>query len=186
MPFRVVASGEAEESDEGLPAADRVMAHARGKAREVAQRVGVPPGGAVLGADTEVVIDDRALGKAAGPDAARAMLAELSGRVHQVMTGVVLVTARGESEALEVAHVRFRDIDDPLMDWYLEKGEWQGRAGAYAIQGAGAALVEGVDGDPATIIGLPVARVAAMLAEVGLFPPRLQRGVHRAPGNSRT
>lgn len=170
MPFRVVASGEAEESDEALPAAERVMAHARGKAREVAARVGVPDGGAVLGADTEVVLGDRALGKAAGPDDARAMLASLSGRSHRVMTGVVLITARGESEALSVAEVRFREIDDPLMDWYLAQGEWQGRAGAYAIQGAGAALVHSVEGDPSAIIGLPVADVASLLRAEGLFP----------------
>ena len=167
----MVASAEAEESDEGLPAAERVMAHARGKAREVAARVGVPEGGAVLGADTEVVIDDRALGKAAGPDEARAMLAALSGRAHQVMTGVVLVTARGESEALSVAEVRFRDLDDVTMDWYLAQGEWQGRAGAYAIQGSGAALVQAVEGDPSAIIGLPVADVADLLRAAGLFPP---------------
>jgi septum formation protein len=171
VPFRVVASGEAEQSDEGLPAAERVMAHARGKAREVAGRVGVPDGGAVLGADTEVVLDGRALGKAAGPDEAREMLALLSGRDHQVMTGVVLVTARGEREALATAEVRFRDIDDALMDWYLAQGEWQGRAGAYAIQGAGAALVQHVAGDPTAIIGLPVGDVASLLRAEGLFPP---------------
>lgn len=167
----MVASTEPEESDAGLPAAERVMAHARGKAREVAARVGVPAGGAVLGADTEVVIDDRALGKAASADDARAMLGALSGRIHQVMTGVVLVTARGESEALSVAEVRFRELDEAVIGWYLTQGEWQGRAGAYAVQGAGAALVQSVAGDPTAIIGLPVADVAALLRAEGLFPP---------------
>lgn len=171
MPFRVVASGEPEQSDQGLPAAERVMAHARGKAREVAGRVGVPEGGGVLGADTEVVLDGRALGKAAGPPEARAMLEALSGRAHQVMSGVVLVTARGESEALAVAEVRFRVLDDALLDWYLAQGEWQGRAGAYAIQGSGGALVESVTGDPSGIVGLPVADVASLLRAEGLFPP---------------
>lgn len=170
MPFRVVASGEPEQSDEGLPAAERVMAHARGKAREVAGRVGVPEGGGVLGADTEVVLDGRALGKAAGPPEARAMLVALSGRAHQVMSGVVLITERGESEALAVAEVRFRHLDDALLDWYLAQGEWQGRAGAYAIQGAGGALVESVTGDPSAIVGLPVGDVASLLRAEGLFP----------------
>lgn len=164
-----MASAEAEDSDEGLPAAERVMAHARGKARDVAARTGVPPGGAVLGADTEVVLGDRALGKAADRDAARAMLRSLSGRAHQVMTGVVLVTAEGERDHLAVAEVRFRDLDDALLDWYLGMGEWQGRAGAYAIQGAGAALVEGITGDPSTVIGLPVGDVAQMLRTAGLM-----------------
>lgn len=170
MPFRVVASGEPEQSDKGLPAAERVMAHARGKAREVAGRVGVPGGGGVLGADTEVVLDGRALGKAAGPPEARAMLVALSGRAHQVMSGVVLITERGEAEALAVAEVRFRHLDDALLDWYLAQGEWQGRAGAYAIQGAGGALVESVTGDPSAIVGLPVGDVASLLRAEGLFP----------------
>ena len=170
MPFRVVASREEEQSDASLPASERVMAHARGKAREVAARVGVPAGGAVLGADTEVVLGDRALGKAAGPDEGRAMLAALSGRAHEVMSGVVLITERGEAELLSVAEVRFREIDDVLMEWYLAQGEWQGRAGAYAIQGAGAVLVEGITGDPSTIIGLPVAELAVLLRAEGLFP----------------
>jgi septum formation protein len=80
VDFRVVTSREAEDSDEGLPARERVMAHARGKAREVAERTGVPEGGAVLGADTEVVLDGRALGKAADPGEAGAMLRALAGR----------------------------------------------------------------------------------------------------------
>lgn len=166
----VVASGEEEQSDPGLAAGERVMAHARGKARDVVARAGIPEGGAVLAADTEVVLDGRALGKPAGPAEARAMLEALSGRAHEVMTGVVLVTAAGRQEALESAEVRFRRIDAALMDWYTARGEWQGRAGAYAIQGAGAALVEGITGDPTCVIGLPVGAVAQMLAREGLFP----------------
>lgn len=172
MPFTVVASDEAEESDEGLPAAERVMAHARGKARDVVARSGVPQGGAVLAADTEVVLDGRTLGKPADADSARSMLASLSGRAHEVMTGVVLVTVDGETERLVTAEVRFRDIDDDLMRWYLARGEWQGRAGAYAIQGAGAALVDGITGDPTTVIGLPVSTVATLLAKEDLFLQR--------------
>lgn len=167
----MVASGEAEQSDPGLPAGDRVMQHARGKARDVVARAGIPDGGAVLAADTEVVLDGHALGKPADAASARAMLQALSGRAHQVMTGVVLVTARGQREALESAEVAFRPIDDALMGWYLARGEWQGRAGAYAIQGAGAALVQSITGDPTCVIGLPVSAVAQMMANEGLFPP---------------
>ncbi len=147
------------------------MTHARAKAHEVAARSGVPAGGAVLAADTEVVIDGRALGKAATAAEARAMLSALSGRNHQVMTGVVLITAAGTAEDLSVAEVCLRPIDDSLMDWYLARGEWQGRAGAYAIQGAGAVLVAGIVGDPTTVIGLPMAATTALLTGAGLFPP---------------
>lgn len=171
MPFRVVASREEEQSDPALAADERVMLHARGKAREVAARARVPEGGAVLGVDTEVVVDGRVLGKPADVDAARAMLAGLSGRMHQVISGVVLVTPDGTDEALAVADVRFRDIDGPLMEWYLGLGEWRGRAGGYAIQGAGAALVESITGDPTTIIGLPLGDLAALLRARALFPP---------------
>jgi septum formation protein len=170
VDFRVVASREAEESDEGLPAQERVMAHARGKAREVATRIGIPPGGAVLGADTEVVRDGRALGKAADRDEAAAMLSSLAGRAHEVMTGVVLITADGPAEALVAAEVRMRPLDESVIAWYLTQGEWQGRAGAYAIQGAGAALVEGITGDPSAVIGLPVPTVVDLLRTAGLFP----------------
>lgn len=183
----VVASGEQEQSDEGLPAAERVMAHARGKARDVAARSGVPPRGAVLGADTEVVLGGRALGKPRGRAAAREMLDLLSGREHRVMTAVVLITAGGERDHLAVARVRFRPLDRATIDWYLGRGEWQGRAGAYAVQGAGSALVEGITGDPTCVIGLPLAAVARMLGREGLFPPRtVQSGVQHEPGDSRS
>ncbi len=168
MPFRVVASDEAEDTDPGLPAAERVMAHARGKARDVAARVGVPPGGAVLGADTEVVLEGLALGKADDEGAARDMLRALAGRPHEVLTGMVLITESGEHEHLASAVVHMREMPDPILDWYLSRGEWQGRAGAYAVQGSGAALVTGIEGEPSTVIGLPVAALANLLQEAGI------------------
>ncbi len=170
VPFRVVASEEAEKSDPGLTAEDRVMAHARGKARDVATRVGIPEGGAVLGADTEVVLDGVTLGKAIDEAAAAAMLRALAGRAHVVMTGLVLVTAAGEHEALTRVAVRMRPMDDLLVAWYLAQGEWQGRAGAYAVQGAGGALVEGIDGEPSAVIGLPLGALGCLLGDAGLAP----------------
>lgn len=146
------------------------MAHARGKAREVATRTGIPEGGGVLAADTEVVLDGRALGKAADRDEAREMLRALSGRAHEVMTGVVLITGAGEAEALTRAEVRVRALDDAVLDWYLDAGEWQGRAGGYAVQGAGGALVASIAGEPGTVIGLPVATVSGMLRHAGIWP----------------
>lgn len=170
VPFRVVVSREVEDSDPSLPCADRVMAHARGKAREVARRVGVPEGGAVLGADTEVVRDGETLGKAADSQAAREMLCGLSDRVHEVITGLVLVTADTEREVLTRAQVRMRDLPEALVDWYIARGEWQGRAGAYAIQGAGAVLVQSVIGEPSGVVGLPLAALGHLLEDAGLVP----------------
>ncbi len=146
------------------------MAHARGKAREVAGRVGIPDGGAVLGADTEVVLDGIALGKAADEAEARGMLQALAGREHTVMTGLVLVTAQGEHERIARATVRMRPIDDEVLRWYLGRGEWQGRAGAYAVQGAGGALIEGIEGEPSTVIGLPIGALGVLLDDAGLAP----------------
>ena len=160
----MVASDEAEDSDPGLPAHERVMAHARGKARDVAVRTGIPHDGAVLGADTDVVIDGVVLGKASDEASARAMLQSLAGRAHEVMTALVLITAEGEYEALARAEVRMRPMDDAIVTWYLAQGEWQGRAGAYAVQGAGAALVQAVTGEPSAVVGLPLSALADLLA----------------------
>lgn len=165
-----MASDEAEDSDPRLPADQRVLAHARGKARDVAARVGVPEGGAVLGADTEVVLDDVALGKAADAGEAEAMLRSLAGRPHEVLTALVLITSDGERASVARAEVRMRPMNDVVVAWYLAQGEWQGRAGAYAVQGAGGALIEGIEGEPGTVIGLPVGALAALLDDAGLAP----------------
>jgi septum formation protein len=165
-----VASLYDEPDRPDLAPAELVLAHAVGKAREVAARSGVPEGGAVLGADTEVVLDGRVLGKPADAREAAAMLRGLSDRVHEVMTAVALVTAGGEATAVDVARVRFRPLSDAAVEWYIGRGEWRDRAGAYAVQGSGAALVERVEGDPATVVGLPVAALVGLLADAGLAP----------------
>jgi septum formation protein len=166
----VVASRYEEAEAPEVPPEALVLAHARGKAREVAARAGVPIRGAVLGADTSVVLDGRALGKPEGPDEAREMLTGLAGRGHAVVTAVALVGEAGERAAVDRTLVRFRPLDAGALDWYLATGEWRDRAGGYAIQGAGAALVERVEGDYTTVVGLPVAALIGLLAEVGLAP----------------
>jgi septum formation protein len=112
----------------------------------------------VLGADTEVVLGDRILGKAGNEDEARERLELLSGRTHEVLTGVVIIGPDGPPERSGVARsqVVFRELDAPLIDAYLASGEWRDRAGAYAVQGLGSALVERVVGDLSNVIGLPV------------------------------
>lgn len=162
VEFRVVVSA-AEEGDDPV-------ANARAKADEVAARSGVPPGGAVLGADTEVVLDGRSLGKPADRAAAAAMLRGLSGREHLVRSAVCLLTRADRHEICDETRVRFAPLSDALLGWYLDGGEWRDRAGAYAIQGAGAALVARIEGEYATVVGLPVAALARLLERVGLAP----------------
>lgn len=163
MPFRVVVSRFPEVLGDPL-------ANARGKAVEVAERVGVPPGGAVLGADTEVVVAGHALGKPADREDARRMLGLLSGRAHEVRTGVALLSAAGRRERLAVTGVRVRPLPPAAIEWYLARGEWRERAGAYAIQGAGAGLVEGIAGDYTTVVGLPLGALGVLLEQAGLAP----------------
>ncbi len=95
------------------------------------------------------------LGKPRDAEQARAFTRALAGREHRVVSGLWV----GGEEAVEVTRVRFRPLDDALIDWYVGTGEWEGRAGAYAIQGAGAALVASIAGDYLNVVGLPLARL---------------------------
>lgn len=169
MPFRTVASEFAEATSADDPEA-LALANALGKARDVAERAGIPPEGAVLGADTVVAVDDRVLGKPESRVEAGEMLTRLGGRDHAVLTGICLITARGELADCDRTLVRFRRLPDAAREWYLDTGEWRERAGGYAIQGAGMALVERIEGDHSTVVGLPVGRLVGMLTVLGLGP----------------
>ncbi|HMO01168.1 MAG TPA: Maf family protein [Miltoncostaeaceae bacterium] len=164
VEFRVVVSGVDEGADP--------VANARAKAEDVAARAIPPlgPGDAVIGADTEVLLDGRALGKAADRGEAEAMLRALSGRVHSVVSAVFIRTPATTREVADETRVTFRPLSEGLLRWYLDAGEWRERAGAYAIQGAGAALVERIEGSYATVVGLPVAALGAALEDLGLAP----------------
>ena len=113
-----------------------------------------PPslGTLVLAADTIVVLDGRIYGKPADRDEAESMLRLLAGRMHRVLTGVAI----GDRSGVAITSVRFRALDEGLLAWYLDSDEWRGRAGAYAIQGRGAAFVEAIYGDYLNVVGLPV------------------------------
>ena len=128
----------------------------------------------VLAADTTVTIGGAILGKAATPEEAHAMLARLTGRTHQVLTAFVVVGDRARREAIAVTDVTMIDFD--VAD-YVASGEWRGKAGAYAIQGIGAALVREIRGSVTNVIGLPVAEVLAVLRELGGPVPRLASGL---------
>ena len=152
VAFDVVVP-EVEEMAEGHPR-DLVLENARRKAAAV-------EGDDVLGADTTVALDGAILGKPADLTEARSHLQRLSGGTHEVWSAIAF---RGETVA-DVTSVTFRDIE-PLMDWYLDTGEWEGKAGAYAIQGRGAALVERIEGDYNCVVGLPVAALLALAPDL--------------------
>ena len=155
----------------GEPPRAYVARVARAKAQALAR-----PGAWVLAADTTVTIDGAILGKAADGAEAAAMLRRLSGRVHEVITAFTLLgdAARDEVVASEVAFVA---LDEPTIAAYVASGEWRGKAGAYAIQGIGAALVREVRGSVTNVIGLPLAEVLAALRAAGGPTPDLARGI---------
>ena len=160
IPFEGVVP-EWEELAGGEPT-ETVRANARGKARSVAGMAGERP---VLGVDTEVVLDGRVFGKAETETEAEAMLEALGGRTHEVVSGLCLVTPGWEVVEHEVTRVAFRPLDARDLAAYVALREWQGRAGAYAVQGRGAALVERIEGDYLNVVGLPAALLVRLLAE---------------------
>jgi septum formation protein len=158
IPFDVVTPTYVEDDPPGLDPAELVRAHAEGKARSVQGE-----GGLTLGVDTAVVLDGRVYGKAADEEEAGRMLRELSGRTHAVVSGLYLVGAGLELAGHEVTDVTFRLLGPGLVDEYLASGEWEGRAGAYAIQGLGGRLVERIEGDYLNVVGLPGALLVSLL-----------------------
>jgi septum formation protein len=151
VPFEVIPA-DVEETTKGDPPR-MVIENALRKARAV-------HGGRVLGVDTEVVLDGRVYGKPADEAEAETFLRRLSGRTHEVWSGLALRDDRGaERTANACTRVTFRRLEQKDIDWYLASGEWRDRAGGYAIQGRGAALVEAIDGDYWNVVGLPVAEL---------------------------
>jgi septum formation protein len=117
----------------------------------------------VLGVDTVVVLDAVVYGKPAGFAEARATLSRLSGRVHEVVSGVAVVEEGEVRTASATTRVAFRSLDPATLDWYLAAEEWRERAAGYAIQERGAALVAGIEGDYLNVVGLPVPALLELL-----------------------
>jgi septum formation protein len=162
LEFEAVAPAY-EEHDEDLAPVEAVRAHALGKARSVAEGAN---GRLVLGVDTAVVLDGRAYGKPSSAGEAATTLASLAGRGHDVISGLCLLGAGFEEVvAHDATRVVFRALTGPEIAAYVETGEWAGRAGAYAIQGRGAALVERIEGDYLNVVGLPAALLVRLLHE---------------------
>jgi len=130
------------------------------KARAVAD---VAATSTVLGVDTVVYLGDHIYGKPADAVEARATVAALSGERHVVISGVCVIDRGGLRTAAAQTAVRFRPLSAELIEWYVASGEWSERAGGYAIQGRGAALVEAIDGDYTNVVGLPVPTLLELL-----------------------
>ncbi len=151
---------------DGEPVADMVVRLAVAKA--AAARANVDQSMPVIGADTAVALDDLVLGKPVSGDEAAQMLAALSGRTHEVMTGVALDYAGKVRTATSVTEVRFREISPDEARAYWQSGEPIDKAGAYAVQGIGGIFVEDISGSYSGVVGLPVFETAALLADAGL------------------
>jgi septum formation protein len=165
LDLRVVPAAADETPRPGEPPRAYVERLAREKARAVA-------GDWVLGADTTVALAGAILGKPEDDADARRMLRALSGRVHQVATGVCLRAPGGREEAFSVSsEVVFAELSGVQIAWYLATGEPRDKAGAYAVQGAGGVFVREVRGSVSNVIGLPVAETAALLARCGFELP---------------
>jgi septum formation protein len=161
IPFDVEAPRYDERDDDGVSPVELVRTHAQGKARSLASEAGDRP---VLGVDTAVVLDGRVYGKPADTTEAAAMLAELGGRTHAVVSGLCILAPGWEAVEHEETLVHFRPLSSGDVAAYVAAGEWRGRAGAYAIQGRGAALVERIEGDYLNVVGLPAALLVRLLA----------------------
>jgi septum formation protein len=150
VPFTVRVAG-VDELAEGPPDAV-ALANARAKAEAVVRG----PGETVLAVDTVVALDERIWGKPADEDAARQTLRRLAGATHQVVSGLALLRDGTWTTAVDTTAVTFRELDAAAVDWYVASGEWRERAGGYAIQGRGGALVRRIEGDYLNVVGLPV------------------------------
>jgi len=168
ITFEVSAADIDETPRPGEAAGAYVLRLAREKARAVALR---HPDAWVLAADTTVALDDALLGKPRDADEARDMLGRLSGRTHEVHTGVAL-TGPGAEHATQVStRVTFRALSPGEIAWYAGTGEPLDKAGSYAMQGKGGFLVAAVEGSPTNVIGLPLGETLELLARAGVVLP---------------
>ena len=162
IPFDVVAPSYEEHDPPDAEPSQLVQEHALGKARSVAP---ISRDRVILGVDTTVALDGRIYAKPASAGDAERMLEELSGRTHAVVSGLCLVTPAWEVVEAAATLVTFRALTPRDLASYVATREWEGRAGAYAIQGRGAALVDRVEGDYLNVVGLPAALLVRLLAE---------------------
>lgn len=162
--FEAIVAGIDESVLAGEEPAVYVQRLARGKAEAVAASLSA---GLVLGADTTVVVDHQILGQPVDDADAKRMLLLLNGKWHEVLTGVALVRVGGESRVeYETTRVRFADMSEREIDWYVGTGEARGKAGAYGIQGAAGLFIEEIEGDYFNIVGLPIRLVYELAGQI--------------------
>jgi len=170
LPFGVLDLDIPEQRAPGEPAEDYVRRVAREKAGAGLLKVVATPGALVLGADTEVILDDEVFGKPADAEDAARMLRRLSGRTHRVVSAVTLMSNQREVQAVSVSEVSFAALSEAQIAAYVATGEADGKAGAYGIQGRAEVFVTRLDGSFSGVMGLPLHETAALLAEFGLGP----------------
>jgi septum formation protein len=166
IAFEVEVPG-VEELDQG-DAAELVVENARRKARAIATGLGAGEGSEklIIACDTDVVLDGEVLGKPADAAESRAYLDRMSGRGHEVLSGLVVLHDGVERSGLERTTVVFKPLSEADKDRYVNFGEWRGRSGGYAIQTLGSTLVERLEGSVSNVVGLPVGILAELAPEL--------------------
>jgi septum formation protein len=170
LPFGIIDLNLPEERQPGEPAEDYVRRVAREKAGAGLLQVMGNPSAVVLGSDTEVVLDDEVFGKPRDAEDAAAMLRKLSGRTHQVISAVSLVSPAREAQTVSISEVSFAALSEAQIASYLSGDQWQGKAGAYAIQGFAETFITKLSGSYTGVMGLPIYETAALLRQFGLEP----------------
>lgn len=168
IPFITYSPNADESIEHGLLPAQIVIELALRKAKLAAVRY---PDSYVIGSDTIVVNDGKVLGKPHDRSEAKRMLRSLSGKTHEVFTGVAVIKGDIVETFYEKTEVAFWELDDAAIERYLDSGEPFDKAGAYGIQGYGALFVKSIIGDYFSVMGLPISRLARLLKEMGLTPP---------------
>lgn len=169
LEFGVIDLDIPEQQGADEPAADYVRRVAREKAGAGLLQVVAVPDAVVLGADTEVILDGTVFGKPADAADATAMLRKLSGRTHEVITAVSVISAGRELQAMANSQVTFAAMSDADIAAYVAAGEWQGKAGAYGIQGRAQAWIAHLSGSYSGVMGLPLFETAGLLRQFGLL-----------------
>lgn len=168
--FGVLELDVPEHREPGEPPEDYVRRVAREKAGAGLLQVVANPGAIVLGADTEVILGDEVFGKPRDANDAADMLRRLSGRTHQVISAVSLVSPSREAQVASVSEVTVANLDEDAIADYLATGEWEGKAGAYGIQGHAQVFIEHLSGSFSGVMGLPLFETARLLRSFGISP----------------
>ena len=170
LPFGIIDLDVPEHRQPGEPAEDYVRRVAREKAGAGLLKVMGNPSALVLGSDTEVVLDDEVFGKPRDAGDAAAMLRRLSGRTHQVVSAVSLVSPARELQTVSISDVTFAALTEAQIASYLGGDQWQGKAGAYAIQGFAETFISRLSGSYTGVMGLPIHETSVLLRQFGLEP----------------